>query len=117
MRLRKLQDVFTLQYQITCKVWKASIVDSFAAWSLDDAQAEADTQASGPNEKDSNRDDLSQMKDVFVPCLREAIMKRRKYSRQKAKKKAKSAVADLKFYTRSTSNRVKHILQKHLDIG
>ena len=84
---------------------KPSIVDSFVAWSLDDAQAEADTQASESNEKDSSRDDLSQMKDVSDPCLREAIMKRRKYLRQKAKTKAKSAIAYLKFHTRSTSNK------------
>ena len=84
---------------------------------MDDAQAEADTQASTSNEKDSSRNDLSQVKDVSHPCLREAIMKRRKYLRQKAKTKAKSAIADLKFHTRSTSNRVKHILQKHPDIG
>ena len=30
---------------------KASIVDSFISWPLDDAQVEADTQASGSNEK------------------------------------------------------------------
>ena len=44
-------------------------------------------------------------------------MKRRKYLRQKAKTKTKSAISDLKFHTCSTSNRVKHILQKHSDIG
>ena len=68
---------------------KASIVDRFVAWPLDDAQAEADTQASGSNKKDSSRDDLSQMKDVSDPCLREAIMKRRKYLRHKSKNKGK----------------------------
>ena len=48
---------------------------------------------------------------------REAIMKRRKHLCQKAKPKAKSTIADLTFHTRSTSNRVKHILQNHPDIG
>ena len=84
---------------------------------MDDAQAEADTQTSGSNEKDSSSDELSQVKIVSDPCLREAIMKRRKYLGQEAKAKAKSAVADLKFHTRSTSNSVRHILQKYPDIG
>ena len=49
MRLRKLQ--YDIYLKISDRVQsleeKASIVDSFVAWSLDNAQGEADTQASG----------------------------------------------------------------------
>ena len=107
MRLRTFARCFcTLKYQIRCKVWKRKlqllIVLVLGHWMMHKLKA------AGSNEKDSSRDDLSQKRDVSDSCLREAIMKI---------EKAKSAIADLTFHTRSTSNRVKHILQKQNDIG